>query len=238
MPDDTPARPNLADRFPKHIRRTPGDYGRGHLKVDNMLSPEDRDAYYALLRQPGTTLKVCIEWLKSHGYDVGKGAVMHHKQHFDGRLLSVRISAEMSLACSDLLRQVGVHRMSDAAVVRFETLLTQALFDLQEGKSLKREQWDVLGRALNNAVGNRVKVETLRLETEQAQQRAAGTRPNRRPFDGVAVVNALRRRMRMPASSQPAPGVPGQPAALPPPQPPPDSDKGPGDATGADTGAG
>ena len=218
MPDGKPTKPNPADRLPRHVPRTPGDYGRGHLKVDNMLSPEDRDAYFALLRKPGTTLKVCIEWLRSRGYGVGKGAVMRHKQNFDARLESVRVSAEMSLVCSDLLRQVGEHRMSDAAVVRFETLLTQALFDLRDRREMNQKKWETLGRALNNAVGNRVKVETLRLAVEAARRQAG---KGARRIDGVALSDKVRRILGVPLPGEPVPALPRptEGPALPPPRP-------------------
>jgi hypothetical protein len=98
--------------------------------------------------------------------------------------------------------------MSDAAVVRFETLLTQALFDLQEGRSLKREQWDVLGRALNTAVGNRVKVETLRLAADEAQRDAARTTKGGKRLDGVALSDKVRRILGVPLPGEAAPALP------------------------------
>ena len=170
---DSPRKPNPADRLPKHIRRTPGDYGTGHLKVDNLLRPEDRDAYFALLRQPATTLKVARQWLRERGYDVGNSAIDHHFNQFKDRVEAVAAAAEMSYACAQLTRQTGDPVLADGAVVRFETLLTEALFHFKHGKVLSGRQWDTFGRALNNMVNNRGRVEELREHVEEVKRRTA-----------------------------------------------------------------
>ena len=208
MPDP---KPNPASRLPRHIPRTPGDYGRGHLKVDNLLRDEDRDAYHALLRQPGTTGRKAYEWLVARGYRVSTGAVKRHKQRFNQKLETIRTSAEWSLACADLVRQVGVNRMSDAAVLRFEALLTEELFKIEQGgDSRGKVEWDTLGRALTNAVANRTRVETTRIAAEeakrQAERDARGTKPRR--LDGPALSEKVRRILGVPLPGEPLPALP------------------------------
>src|SRR5207244_8988133 len=89
------------------------------------------------------------------------------------RLGAVRQAAEMSVACSELARETGCPVLADGAVARFETLLTQALFDLEAGRDLKRGQWEMLGKALTSAVNNRTRVEELRRSFEEAKRTAA-----------------------------------------------------------------
>jgi hypothetical protein len=205
-------RPSPADHLPKVIERTPGDYGRGHLKVDNLLRDEDRDAYYALLRKPNTTVRVAWVWLRERGYKVGREAVKHHKRKFGQKLDAIRRSAEMSLVCADLVRQVGTARMSDAAVLRFETLLTEALFDLREGQDLDGDRWTTLGRALNHAVANRTKVEALRTAAAEADGATRSRRADSRRTDGAALSDKVRRILGVPLPGEPTPGLPPPPA--------------------------
>jgi hypothetical protein len=214
-------RPNPASRLPRHVPRTPGDYGPGHLKVDNMLRPEHRDLYYAFLRKPGTTLRQALQLLRDLGYRVGPVAVGRHLRKFRDQLKAIRQSAEMSLACADLVRQVGPHRMSDAAVLRFETLLTEALFEQDRGGKLGKPQWDMLGRALTTAVTNRSKVETIRL-SDEAAKREAGRDGNarRKRIDGVAIADKVRRILGVPLPGEPLPALP--PPVEPPPPPAPE----------------
>ena len=201
-----PTRPSPTDHLPKRVLRTPGDFGRGHLKVDNLLREEDRDAYLGLLRRPGTTGLKAWQWLRDRGYDVGHGAVKHHKRRFDQQLQEVRTSAEMSLVCADLVRQVGVNRMSDAAVLRFEALLTEQLFNkYQSGEKIDPKEWESLGRALTHAVTNRTKVETVRLAAEKAER---GATKGAKRIDGVALSDKVRRILGMPVSAAPTPALP------------------------------
>jgi hypothetical protein len=205
-------RPSPADRLPKRVERTPGDYGSGHLKVDNLLRDEDRNDYYALLRKPGTTVRAAWLWLRERGYKVGRGAVKHHKRKFGQKLDTIRNSAEMSLVCADLVRQVGTARMSDAAVLRFETLLTEALFDLREGQDLDGDRWTTMGRALNHAVTNRAKVEALRAAAAEAEAASRSRRAGSRRTDGAALSDKVRRILGMPLPGEPIPGLPAPPA--------------------------
>jgi hypothetical protein len=215
MPDQ-PEKPNPASRLPRHVPRTPGDWGRGHLKVDNLLKEEDRDAYFALLRQPGTTCRKALHWLRARGYRVGPGAVKHHKRRFNEKLQQVKTSAEMSLVCAELVRQVGAHRMSDAAVLRFETLLTEALFKRGQGEALAKPEWEMLGRALTTAVLNRSRVETVRMADEAAKREAGqDPRSNRKRLDGVTISDKVRKILGVPLPGEPLPALP--PPALPPP---------------------
>jgi len=214
--------PNPANRLPKPHKRTPGDFGRGHLKVDNMLRDEDRDAYYALLRRPETTGRSAWEWLTARAYKVTPGAVKRHKKKFDLNLRAIRRSAEMSLACAELVRQVGANKMSDAAVLRFETLLTETLFKYGRGETLEKQQWETLGRALTTAVMNRSRVESVRLADEAARREAGQDGKTRRKWvDGNALADKVRRRLGMPLLGE----VKQERPALPSPEPrTPDSD--------------
>jgi len=204
---------NPASRLPHPVPRTPGDWGRGHLKVDNLLKEEDRDAYFALLRQPGTTCRKALHWLRERGYRVGPGAVKHHKRRFNEKLQQVKTSAEMSLVCAELVRQVGAHKMSDAAVLRFETLLTETLFKRSQGETLKREEWEMLGRALTTAVLNRSRVETVRMADEAAKREAGQDGKSKRKWvDGNALAEKVRRRLGMPLLDEVKPERPALPS--------------------------
>jgi hypothetical protein len=184
--------------------------------VDNLLKEEDRDAYFALLRQPGTTCRKALHWLRERGYRVGPGAVKHHKRRFGEKLATVRTSAEMSLVCAELVRQVGAHKMSDAAVLRFETLLTEALFKRSQGEALAKPEWEMLGRALTTAVLNRSRVETVRMADEAAKREAGQDgRPGRKRVDGIAISDKVRKILGVPLPGEPLPALP--PPALPPP---------------------
>lgn len=191
-------------------RRKPGDYGPGYYKVDNALSPEDREAYHALLRAPGATGRAAQEWLAARGYQLGAGAVERHRRRFKQRLDAVRASAEMSLACADLVRLVGVNRMTDASVVRFETLLSEALMGLKAGAELDREQWDTLGRALAHAVASRTKVDALRLAGDEPRPPADGPPNPGRPrrLDGAALSDKVRRILGVPLPGEAVLGLP------------------------------
>ena len=180
--DPTPApktaRPSRR-RNPEHTRglalanREPRTWSRGHLKVESVLRPEDRDAYYAYLRQPGATRNGAHRWLRERGYDIGTQAVSRHMHKFTRRLEAVQQAAEMSYACAQLARQAPDSSLADGAVTRFETLLSQALFDMEEGGQVDRGQWDTLGKALTNAVSNRARIEELRRSFDAAKRAAA-----------------------------------------------------------------
>ena len=196
QPDSTPP-----DEPPKRLRRgrpQPGvdpfpgalkgrGCGPGHLKVEDVLKAEDRDDYYALLRLPSTTRRSAQKWLRERGYKIGATAVQNHMNQFRQRLDVVRQSAEMSYACGELARQTGTPVLSDGAVARFETLLSQALFDLEKGGKMSRQQWDMLGRALTSAVSNRTKLEELRHTVGGDRAKAADE-----PGDGTTVVDRVK----------------------------------------------
>jgi hypothetical protein len=104
---------------------------------------------------------------------VGLTAVRRHAEQFRQRVEAVRQAAEMSYACAELARQTGTPVLADGAVGRFETLLSQALFAMEAGGALDKEQWDVMGKALTSAVTNRARVEEVRQAFEEAKRRAA-----------------------------------------------------------------
>jgi hypothetical protein len=195
-PDSTPPQPPAKrpgryrpqrGKDPFGEKRSIG-YGANRFKIESLLTPEHLRDYYALIRQPRTTYAEAHQWLHGHGYTtVGMTAVRSHMKRFRGRLDTVQESAEMSYACAELARQTGTQFLADGAVARFETLLSQALFDLKEGGKLGREQWDMLGRALTTAVGNRAKLEELR-------STVGGDRPKSadEPTDGPTVVERVK----------------------------------------------
>ena len=169
-------RPPPKQPFGKQTR-TPDDYARGHLKVDNMLAanPADRDAYYQFIRDPRTSWRSATEWLRSRGYTkerIGIGAIRSHLRQFRTRLQAVWEAAEMSFACAEQARQAGTPVIAEGAVTRFETLLTQALFNMRSGQSVSQGQWETMGKALNVAVANRARVEEVRRALGEARHRA------------------------------------------------------------------
>ena len=181
-------------RYPVKPVRGRHAWAPGQLMVDTVLSPEDREAYFAFLRKPGTTESAALRWLHERGYALGRSAVSRHRNQFLQRIEAVRQAAEMSYACGELARQTGVPVLTDGAMARFETLLSQALFDMEAGGKLEREQWDMLGKALTNAVNNRSRLEELRRTFDDAKRAAAeaADRAAREGGDAKTVVDRVK----------------------------------------------
>ena len=193
--------PNPATRFkPGRApaqRRKPGDYAQGRLKVESVLSPEDRVAYHALLRNPATSVRSARRWLRERGYGkevLGTTAIRNHARSFRARLDAIRDAAEMSAACADIAREVGGPLILDGAVTRFETLLTQALIGKRDGAGLDSAEWSMLGKALNEAGRGRGRVEDIRAAVDETKRRAADAaqRAADAGADGKTVVERVR----------------------------------------------
>jgi hypothetical protein len=202
QPEERPSKPRGRHRPPRGkdpfaAKRGVG-YGPGHYKIETRLTPEHLQEYYALIRQHRTTYDSARRWLHERGYtDIGLTAIRRHMGRFRNRLDSVRQAAEMSMTCGELARQLGPSGnpvLAEGAVTRFETLLSQALFDLDAGGKLGREEWDMLGKALTNAVSNRTKLEELRRAFEDAKRHAAeaAEAAANEGADGMTVVDRVK----------------------------------------------
>src|SRR5437667_105638 len=54
-----------------------------HFKIDHTLSPDDREAYLAFLREPRNTIDLAHAWLAGKGYRaLSRSAVARHRRHY------------------------------------------------------------------------------------------------------------------------------------------------------------
>ena len=78
-----PLHPPRGGGRPPSRRAEPMVWGRGRLKVDVVLKPEDRPAYEALLAEPHDRARRPRVAPPARGYRVGMTAVLNHKRQFD-----------------------------------------------------------------------------------------------------------------------------------------------------------
>src|SRR3954465_7285771 len=56
-----------------------------HYKVDELLRPEHRDVYLAMVRHPATRLDDAHAWLLARGYQLSRSAVTRHRRRLLAR---------------------------------------------------------------------------------------------------------------------------------------------------------
>jgi ElaB/YqjD/DUF883 family membrane-anchored ribosome-binding protein len=205
-------------------------------KVERVLSPQHLKEYQEVLKDPRTTVKKAHAWVVERGYKVGYAAIGRHRRRFDEDVVAVRKTAMLAEHFADASRGGGLAVLSDATVARFQQELLERLMRLdkpddpaaEKSSDFTGAQWLELAKTIAHTVGARKMLESLRGEFEgRARQAAdlvekAGAAARRKPFDGVAVANAVRRRLGVPLPGEPTPGLPApntspRPATLVPP---------------------
>ena len=173
-----------------------------HFKLDAQLAPHDRPAYEALLLDPRQTVDSLLKWLHDRGYDVSRGGVHRHRRKFEEDVLDIRKDAAAACHYAALARaHGGPSGLADAGQFRLEQLFVEQLFRMKKGDERAAKEWLDLGRAMAAVLDNRRAVEASKPHRGLAKK----------PFDGVAVANAVRRRFGVPPPPEPAPGTPTSP---------------------------
>jgi hypothetical protein len=127
MPDGLPS------PSPRRPRRPRCNF---HFKIDEMLRPEHRENYLALVRSPHMRVDDAHAWLLAQGYQLSRSAVARHRRRLlladgaDG--LDLRRAAEFARVMSG--GGLGAPPAADfvaGAHVRFQQLVFDRLVDLQ-----------------------------------------------------------------------------------------------------------
>ena len=179
-------------------------------KVEQILSPEHLKEYEAVMRDPRMTIRKLHRWMLDKGYQIGPAAVARHRRRFDKDVQAVRRTAMLAEYFSDASRGGGLAVLSDATVARFQQVLLERLMridsvehpDGEKSAAFSTRDWLELARTINETVTSRRSLEALRGEFEDRARKAAElvqrSAKGRKPFDGVAVANAVRRRFGVP----------------------------------------
>jgi hypothetical protein len=190
------------------------------FKVEQVLSPEDLKEYQELLRDPRTTVRKAHAWVTARGYHIGYAAVGRHRRRFDEDVVAVRKTAMLAEHFADASRGGGMAALSDAMVARFQQVLLEQLMRLDKpdagaprAASFSSREWLELARTVAASVATQRSLQMLRAEYEdrgrraaEAVEKAAG---KKKPLDGVAVANAVRRILGVPLPDEPLPPLPG-----------------------------
>ena len=186
------------------------------FKVEQILTPEHLKEYQTLLRDPRTTVRKAHAWVRGLGYAIGPAAIGRHRRRFDADVEAVRKTAMLAEHFAEASRGGGLAVLSDATVARFQQVLLDRLMRMDKPDEPSAEktsdftprQWLELARTVEASVGARRSLETLRAEFEararqaaDAIEKAAGAK--RKPLDGVAVANAVRRILGVPLPAEP-----------------------------------
>ena len=205
---DLPPSESDAQREPEapQPRRGPGQ-GRGprgerlvrHFKIDHRLTPEDRAQYEALLLDPRSTVDSLLRWLHDKGYtDMSRAGVHRHRKQFELDVKSIRRDARVAGQFAALARfQGGATALADAGQFRFEQVFLEQLFRMKKTDARAGKEWLELARAMAALLDNRRQVEEQRKSNQPA--------PPKKPLDGVAVADAVRRILGVPLPDEPVP---------------------------------
>lgn len=181
-------------------RALPRCYGKGQSCIEYLLTEKHRDAYYALLRRPDTTVRIASGWLAFHGYCVGETAVRRHLAAFRARMLRHREAAELSHTIAAVSRERGVASVADASAALAEQQMMRSLLNVlredQEGEEFDPDHWRAIHRAVGEAIRNRQTIESLRKSAEEkkdarpAESKYSGMRLALRVRHAVGVITA------------------------------------------------
>ena len=220
-PRPDPAQPDPAPGAPPKSGPGQGKGKRGeclvrHFKIDEMLSPDDRTAYEALLLDPKQTVDSLLAWLKARGYvDITRSSVQRHRRYFETDVKEIRKSAKVAGQFAALARaHGGAGGLADAGQFRFEQMFLERLFSMEKDDRMTGKEWSEFGKAMAALLDNRQKYETLRLEWQSRAERAATAvekaagKGRGGKYDGVALANHVRRLMGVPLPGEPLPALP------------------------------
>jgi hypothetical protein len=156
-----------------------------HYRIDHELSPADREAYLAYLREPRTTNKSAHAWLVARGYATfSESAVARHKRFYLERFAAdveaqartkqwAMLASETKSAGGDI---VG------GAVALSEVMLFRKLMDGGD-RGLSKEELFEYGRLVSRLVQTRVAWEKLKLASPVTSQGASAQRPSAVPSE-------------------------------------------------------
>ncbi len=166
------------------------------LKVLSLLEEADRAAYEEFLRGPATTIDDGVAWLAEHGYPVSRKAVWSHKKNFQEVLDGVRRSAETARAFAQVARE-GKADLSEAALARFNQLLCEKLFSMENDAGIEASELESLAKALRGGVASLGQIEQIKADFAKRQAEAvkAAEGAVKTGASGQAVVNAFKRAM-------------------------------------------
>src|SRR5205085_4785046 len=188
------------------------------FKVELILTPQHLKEYRELLKNPRTTVRSAHAWLRERGYDISPAAVGRHRRNFESDVVAVRKTAMLAEHFADASRGGGMAALSDATVARFQQVLLVRLMRLdkpddpaaEKSSDFTPAQWLELAKTIAASVSARRSLEALRAEYEdrarmaaEAVEKAAGAK--KKPLDGVAVANAVRRILGVPLPDEPLP---------------------------------
>lgn len=142
------------------------------LRIDRVLSAEDRAAYEALLADPRTTLVAAREWLAARGYSFAGDTVCTHRRRFLDTLSTVRHTARLASTMAELARKHGDVTMSNGMLTRFEQVMLEQLTLAREGGHIPAKDLADMSKSVAAAVGSREQFEAMRRELEDARRKA------------------------------------------------------------------
>jgi hypothetical protein len=176
VPTPTPLPPS--DPSPRGPGRGGGKRGYRlvrHFKLDQRLTPEDRAAYDALLRDPRSTIDSLLKWLHDNGYpDMTRGGVHRHRKHFEHIAGEIQHDARVAGVYATIARDAGgIGALEDAAQFRLEQMFLEQLFRMKKTDRRTGKEWGELARVIRLILENRGRVE------EQRAERAMRPKPER-----------------------------------------------------------
>jgi hypothetical protein len=143
------------------------------LRIDRILSPEDRVAYEALIGDPRTTNEAALAWLKEHGYSASDSAVARHRRRFIDMLDNVRESARVASEIVQITRVPGAAQLSEGMLAKMEQVILEQLVRLKERGRIHPKDLSELTKSVSQAVNTRETLEAIRREFEQEKRKAA-----------------------------------------------------------------
>src|SRR5437868_392026 len=104
-----------------------------HYRIDEVLTPDDRRAYGAVLRDPRTTVKSAHAWLGARGYRLSESAVARHMRHFLEAAHEQRATEQFALRLAEMegSGEVSGDTFVRGAVLRADQLILEAIFALK-----------------------------------------------------------------------------------------------------------
>ena len=165
------------------------------LRIDRELSAADRTAYEALLADPATTIDVAAAWLAARGHSFTRKTIGIHRVRFMETIVTVRHTARLAAAITDLARARGDAAMSDGMLTRFEqVMLEQLTLPRADGSQIPARDLADISKSVAAAVGSREQFEAMRRELEAAKRQAVegAERAARGGATGPEVVERVR----------------------------------------------
>jgi hypothetical protein len=154
----------------------PRSMAKGESSIEFLLSKEQLDEYYALLRQPMTTLKVARAWLNQRGFPVGMDAVRQHRSNFRKREADQREAVELAFLFAETARSRGSACMADAAAAFVEQKvlisLMRGVTEQKEGEAFDAAHWQEIYKVIGGMTRARNTIEKIRLNEAKAANAA------------------------------------------------------------------